>query len=318
MKATQGTTYRMLGSRLDDVTRRLEDLRNIGATGKKLNKPSDNPASIRPVLSTRKQISNVDRYLETMNASLDRMQATDSYLDHVENIMQRAKEIAINAGDGALNDDDRASLADAVRNLREELADTANGMVDDRYLFAGFNDDTIPFVENPAFDPGLYDRNNPATWPYTYQGDGNHVMQEISPGEMIQTNLTGAELFTGDADMNGSVDGDKVDLFAVLALTENAIRTGDNTALQTQLDQLDQGAEQNRRLRSQMGNRAARVDEAIMHQEQVKIDLKQILSRYEDADAIENFTEITKQETAYQAALSITGKVSKLSILDYI
>jgi flagellar hook-associated protein 3 FlgL len=34
MMATQGTTYRMLGSRLDDVTRRLEDLRNIGATGK--------------------------------------------------------------------------------------------------------------------------------------------------------------------------------------------------------------------------------------------------------------------------------------------
>jgi flagellar hook-associated protein 3 FlgL len=55
-----------------------------------------------------------------------------------------------------------------------------------------------------------------------------------------------------------------------------------------------------------------------MHQEQVKIDLQQILSRYEDADALESFTEITKQETAYQAALSITGKVSKLSILDYI
>jgi len=318
MKATQGTTYRMLGSRLDDVTRRLEELRNIGATGKKLNKPSDNPASIRPVLSTRKQISNVDRYLETMNTSLDRMQATDSYLDHVENIMQRAKEIAINAGDGSLNTDDRASLADALKNLREELADTANGMVDDKYLFAGFNNQIIPFVENPAFDPALYDRTDASTWPYTYQGDGNHIMQEISPGEMIQTNLTGAELFTGDADMDGSVDGGKVDLFAVLALTENAIRTGDNTALQTQMDQLDQAAEQNRRLRSQMGNRAARVDEAIRHQEHVRVDLKQILSRYEDADALESFTEITKQETAYQAALSITGKVSKLTILDFI
>jgi len=318
MKATQGTTYRMLGSRLDDVTRRLEELRNIGATGKKLNKPSDNPASIRPVLSTRKQISNVDRYLETMNTSLDRMQATDSYLDHVENIMQRAKEIAINAGDGSLNTDDRASLADALKNLREELADTANGMVDDKYLFAGFNNQIIPFVENPAFDPVLYDRTDASTWPYTYQGDGNHIMQEISPGEMIQTNLTGAELFTGDADMDGSVDGGKVDLFAVLALTENAIRTGDNTALQTQMDQLDQAAEQNRRLRSQMGNRAARVDEAIRHQEHVRVDLKQILSRYEDADALESFTEITKQETAYQAALSITGKVSKLTILDFI
>jgi flagellar hook-associated protein 3 FlgL len=232
--------------------------------------------------------------------------------------MQRAKELAITAGDGSLNTQDRAALADALKNLREELADTANGMVDDKYLFAGFNNQTIPFVENPAFDPTLYDRTYPATWPYTYQGDGNHIMQEISPGEMIQTNLTGAELFTGDADLDGSVDTGSVDLFAVLALTEDAVRTGNNTALQTQLDQLDQGAEQNRRLRSQMGNRAARVDEAILHQEHVRVDLKQILSRYEDADALESFTEITKQETAYQAALSITGKVSKLTILDFI
>ncbi len=318
MKATQGTTYRMLGSRLDDITRQLEDLRNIGATGKRLNKPSDDPSAIRPVLSTRKQISNVDRYLNTMHASLDSMESTDSYLEHVENIMQRAKEIAVNAGNGILNEEDRLALADELKNLREELADTANGMVNDKYIFAGFNDNTIPFVENTSFDPALYDRDDASTWPYTYQGDANHVFQEISPGETIQTNLTGTELFLGDADMDGSVDNGKVDLFAVLALTEEAVRTGNMTDLETEIGELDTAADQNRRLRSQMGNRADRVDEAIFHQEQVKIDLQQILSRYEDADAIESFTAITEQETAYEAALSITGKVSKLSILDYM
>jgi flagellar hook-associated protein 3 FlgL len=63
MKATQGTTYRMLGQRLNQLTTQLEDLRKIGATGKKLNKPSDDPSAIRPVLSTKKQLSNVDRYM---------------------------------------------------------------------------------------------------------------------------------------------------------------------------------------------------------------------------------------------------------------
>jgi flagellar hook-associated protein 3 FlgL len=53
------------------------------------------------------------------------------------------------------------------------------------------------------------------------------------------------------------------------------------------------------------------------HQTDVLIDLDSILSRYQDADAIETFAEITKQETAFQAALSITSKVSKISILDY-
>jgi len=56
----------------------------------------------------------------------------------------------------------------------------------------------------------------------------------------------------------------------------------------------------------------------MMHQTDVQIDLQMILSRYQDADAIETFAEITKQETAFQAALSITAKVSQISILDYL
>ena len=38
----------------------------------------------------------------------------------------------------------------------------------------------------------------------------------------------------------------------------------------------------------------------------------------EHADAIEVFNDILQQETAFQAALSVTGRVSELSILDYL
>ena len=54
------------------------------------------------------------------------------------------------------------------------------------------------------------------------------------------------------------------------------------------------------------------------HEPSDKIDLKAILSRYEDADAIEVFNDIVQQESAFQAALSVTGRVSQLSILDYL
>ncbi|HHB76731.1 MAG TPA: flagellar hook-associated protein 3, partial [Desulfobulbus sp.] len=84
------------------------------------------------------------------------------------------------------------------------------------------------------------------------------------------------------------------------------------------IQDIDGASDQTRRLRSQMGNRASRVETAMHHQEGVRIDLKQILSRYEDADAIEAFNDIVQQETAFQAALNVTSKVSKLSILDYM
>jgi len=343
MKATQGTTYRMLGSRLNDVSNDLERLRIIGATGKKLNKPSDDPASIRPVLNTRKQLSNVDRYLETRGKSLDTMQATDGHLGHVENIMQRAKEIMTNAVNGSLNDADRTVLADELSQLRREMLDAANATVDGKFLFAGYQEDTKPFVENPNYGLNPYDPADSTTWPYLYQGDENPTSLEITSGEEIQVNLTGNNLFLGtttwDPANPNSIESGRYDLLAELTQAEEAIRNYNSAApydpanpdppsagslqafqqtLQTSLDNLEGAAEQNRRLRSQLGNRASRVETAMDHQEGLRVDLKQILSRYEDADAIESFNAIVAQETAFQAALSVTAKVSQLSILDFI
>ena len=324
MKATQGTTYRMLGSRLNDVSLQLEELRSIGATGKKLNRASDDPAAVRPVLNTRKQISNIERNLETMGKSLDTMQATDGHLEHVENIMQRAKEIMTNGINGALNDDDLTVLADEMAQLRKELLDSANGMVDGKYLFGGYEEDTTPFVENPAYDPALYDANDSATWPYFYQGDENATSLEITTGERITVNLTGNDLFFGTTtwdpttSTNNSTETGRYDLFLELTQAEEALRANDQVGMQASMSDLEGAAEQNRRLRSQLGNRATRVETAMDYQEGVKIDLTQILSRYEDADAIEAFNAIVQQETAFQAALSVTAKVSSMSILDFI
>ena len=66
MKVTDSSTYRLMQSNLDRITNDLSSLYEQGATGLKLNKPSDDPGAIRPVLTTRTQLQQNDRYLETM------------------------------------------------------------------------------------------------------------------------------------------------------------------------------------------------------------------------------------------------------------
>jgi flagellar hook-associated protein 3 FlgL len=123
-----------------------------------------------------------------------------------------------------------------------------------------------------------------------------------------------------------SLDGasGRIDLFTVLTRTEEAIRAGNvndingpGGSIQSQLENLDIAADQNRSLRSQLGSKAKRIDTAIVHQEDAQVDLKQILSRYQDADIIEVYNAIMQKENAFAAALNITSKVSKISILDY-
>ena len=81
MKATQQTTYRMLNTRLNDVSLQLEKLRSMGASGKKLAVASDDPASVRPVLNTRKQLSNVDRHLASLGRAADTKAARHTQLE---------------------------------------------------------------------------------------------------------------------------------------------------------------------------------------------------------------------------------------------
>lgn len=333
MKVTDNSTYRLMQTNLDRITNTLQDLRNQGATGLKLNKPSDDPAAIRPVLTARTDISRTDRYIETMGASLDEMQTIDGYLGNVENILQRAKELTIGAINGSLSDADLTTIADEISEIKQQLLDTANAQLDGKYIFAGYEENTKPFVENPAYGTVPYDPADSTTWPYIYQGDANRTQLEITPGEYLESTLTGNELFFGVTNSNwvdsttsalGQPESGKTDIFSTLTRVEEAIRAGniDDPAgpgggMQAGLDNIETSADQNRRLRSRLGAKATRVETEIFHQEGVRNDLKQILSRYQDADAIETFNDIMKQETAFQAALNVTGRVSQISILDY-
>ncbi len=552
MKVTEGQTYRMMQSNLNRITNGMQNLQTQASTGLKLNTSSDDPTAISPVLSSRTQIRETERYLETMGHTNDKLDSVDGHMAQVENILQRVKEIAINSVNAALSGTDREALANEVAELRKELLDTANAQVNGKFIFAGYKENTKPFTQNPDYDPDAYDVSDVSTWPYLYHGDHNSTQLEITPGEFLEASLTGNEVFLGisnkiveangytvpyqgepattsitdpspfsgagqdivitpnsgqiaatdtpitipaadltDSDNNyaakianrfnqpgtglianiqpaakdlgplsltgfdesagdsyqleitaggvsvpislngpgtnydytleglsyalantpgatditatsgtlgngvkydissgslvltgpdngaeieiaetitggsggigtspqtiyGQVDiapsskqfvdisgpglahlgltaknldgaAGHVDLFGVLVRTEEAIRAGNNEdpngaggSIQAQIKNLETAANQERLSRSVLGARAQRVDAATMHQQDARTDLKKIISRYQDADIIQVYNDLLMQETTYRSALNVTGRVSQISILDYL
>jgi flagellar hook-associated protein 3 FlgL len=464
MKTTLATQYRSLNNEMGRLTSTLEDLRNQAATGKKLIRPSDDPAAIRPVLSARSQIRATDRFISSLSTAGDRLANQDAYLDQAENLMVRAKEVAINAINGSMSDNDLKTLADEVGYIKTEMLSIANAQVGGQYIFGGYQEDTQPFVENGDI--------------VSYRGDSNIKRLEASSGEYVQTNMPGNELFLGqtDLDEDGVMETTGQDVFSMLTDLERAIRgesgqvyngnealpiqnvdsinfgyvdadngdytlqvtdssenvimdytdpadpvplqlvnsedsplnlqpvmtedgspmsiadyavynpafdasgitdpgapdkpmyidaSGDipeynaagepvlkfkdsggndatvsllisedtpiqlrevpdleKTALtpdgESMLEKLEDGANQIRSKRGLMGNNASRLESSKMHLEGVRVDLEQILSRYEDVDILDVITEITQTETAFEGALKVTGQVSKLSIFDYM
>jgi len=197
MKVTDASTYRIMQTNLNRNAQKLQDLYQQGSTGLKLNTASDNPGAIQPVLSSRNQITLAERFLTTLGVSSDNMASIDTNLATIENVFQRASEIAVNAVNSTLSEKDLATLADEVDELKKQMFDIANAQIDGKYIFAGYSVTEQPFVENPNYDPALYDEGDSSTWPVIYNGDSNRTTLEIGEGEYLDVNLTGNELFLG-------------------------------------------------------------------------------------------------------------------------
>lgn len=295
MRATLTTTYRSLLANLSQSTNRLEELRIQAATGKRMNKPSDDPSAIRPVLDSRGQIRSSERFLRTLGTSADRLGILDTHLDRVDNLMVRTKETLVYAGNGSLSQQDLATLGDQVRLMKDELLAVANANVDGKYLFSGYKENMRPY---PTGTPG------------EFEGDTQLIELEIGPGEKVPVSLSGDAVF-GDP-------GTGKDIWQLFDNMIAALAAGDSGAALAEMDDLDQAADHMRAQRSQMGNIAQRVDNAQLNMADMRIDMMAMLSRYEDADLVETITNMTMQETAFKAALDITSRVSRLSILDYM
>ena len=318
MKATMGMNYRALSSELQHISNRLYDLRQQAATGKKFTKPSDNPGAIRPLLHYKIRNEMADRYINHMSIAQGDMKLLDSELDYVEDIMVRAKELGVAALNETNNDEDRKTYAAHIGSLFDELLQASNRQTNGQYIFAGYQDKTIPFTENSTYDPDVYDPDDSFTWPVIYHGDSNAKSIEIAYGKRIQVGLPGNELFLGRTDNYQGSNTDGINFFAVLKNFQKAILENDRTKMTEGLENLEKCAEQARRLRGQMGNNAGRIEKATEQLNEASIEFKQIISSHEDADILDVYSRLAQQETAFEAALNITARVSKLSILDFM
>ncbi len=306
MRATQATTYRNLGFFLERTSSKMSDLQTQIATGKRVTRPSDDPTSISPLLAANTQIKSSMRYSKTINSALDRIDNMEGHLDTINNVMTRIREIAISAGNGGYTSSDLTTFANEVSQLRQQLIDSANAQVDGKYLFAGFSHKTQPFSWDAT------------TRTVAYAGDQGSVKFEVSPGESVEVNITGSSLMQGDLDNDGITDPGQLDIFTLITKVEDELLANNPTGVTAEINNIVTANDQILTLRSLKGNTALRLENGLISMERTEIDMRAMKSRFEDVDLLSTITSLQQQESAFEAAMSITGQISKLSILDYI
>lgn len=167
-----------------NVTRTQEQI----STGNRILTPADDPVASVRLLQLEQQQNVLAQYGENLTAAKNAQAQEESTLNSANTILQRVRELAGQAGNGALSSADRASIAAELKEREDELLGLMNTRnARGEYLFAGFQGKTQPFVRNPDGT-------------YSYQGDEGQRTLQIASSLNVPISDDGKKTFVNIID----------------------------------------------------------------------------------------------------------------------
>ncbi|PWU69306.1 flagellar hook-associated protein FlgL [Gracilibacillus dipsosauri] len=305
MRVTQSmltnNMLRNLSNSYNSLGKYMEQL----STGKKINRPSDDPVIAMKGMNYRTQVNQLEQYERNIGEVHNWMDNTDSALEKVQKGLERLRELAVQGANGTYEEGQRGNMASEVRQLKEHILEIANTKVNNKYIFSGTattgNGGDKPYVldgeDTSAANPDFFQ----------FYGNQDAVNIEVSTGSKIQVNTKGNEVFTED-------------LFK--DLTDFANTLDDDNASDEEIAQfiekIDGHIDNNVNARADLGARQNRIDlieNRVLEQQVTATDM---MSKNENADLEEVILNLTSQEAVHRAALSAGARVIQPTLLDFL
>lgn len=291
----------------------LSELQRQLTSGKRVLRPSDDPVAAAQAERSRAALTRNEGQQRALDASKNAMQLGETALGDAGDLLQHARELVIQSGNGGNSDADRKSLADAIRGVRNDLLAVANR--DDgtgRYLFGGQGTGGPPMVDTPptAITPGGV----------VFRGTSGQL--QAASGESTQLSLDGRAAFLQAPDPANP--GGTISIFDVLdkAVTELSTpgRTADLTSKSVgdALAGIDASQANLSSWRASAGEALNRIDGIGNRLSQGKLDAETQRSQAEDLDMMTAISDFQNRQSGYDAALKTYSLVQRMSLFDYI
>ncbi|WP_282876863.1 flagellar hook-associated protein 3 [Pseudomonas peli] len=180
-----------LGRNYSNVIRTQEQI----SSGNRILTPADDPVASVRLLQLEQQQAILGQYKENLTAAKNSLTQEETTITSVVNVLQRIRELAVQAGGGALSGNDRRSIAKELSEREGELLNLMNSRnARGEYLFSGFLGKTEPFLRNPDGT-------------YSYQGDEGQRSLQVAGSSNVAINDNGKRLFEDVANANRIING---------------------------------------------------------------------------------------------------------------
>lgn len=300
---------------INDITRqraKLAAVQERASSGLDINRPSDDPTRASAALLLRAGIQATEQFERNVTQARNRVGVVESALADSNDALMRARELAIQGATGTLDASSRVMLAQEVEGIFERLIANGNSRSSESHIFGGFASTTMPFVASGPFVTGS---PSPTV---AFLGDSNEIQTAIDERLTAPTTLDGRRVFMGDGDGDGLTDAGRENLFEVIGTLRDALMADDPVAVAATLPALDRGIEQISLERTRVGVTDGKLAGAEARLAERKVQLSLNLSKTQDADAAEVFSDLVNLETALRASLDSSSRMLQPSLLDFL
>ena len=270
------------------------------SSGKRINTLSDDPVALVQTLSLRSSLSNMDQLERNISTAKNWLDGGETALDSVKGLITDAKTLAIQMANGTMGDSERKDAAAQVEGMLEQVVSLANTTVNGQYIFAGTKTDTKPF--EIQVDAG----GNPTGVSYS----GNADPFAVNVGKDINEQVG----HDGEAIFGDSSSG----IFKTLIDLKGYLETNNVNGIEQSMGNLDSDLNQIINTVSGIGAKGAGLDIKEKIMSDLKFSYTERKSSLEDADMIQAISDLNSKQTAYQAALASSAKVTQMSLLNYL
>lgn len=273
-------------------------------TGKKINRPSDDPVIAMKGMRYRTEVGNVEQFQRNITEMHTWMETSDDTLDETTQILNRLRDLTVQAANGTYEQNQREAIAKEVDQLQLQLVEAANTKVNNKYIFNGTQTTGVNVAGELLKPVTLDDDGNPVV--NLAPGDYQAVELEVTSGTRLQanvnpTNVYSQELFDDIKALSDALKSDvpDSDFDRFITIVDKHI---DNTVSE----------------RADLGARMNRVELIESRLEGQRISARDMMSKNEDADIAEVIMNLTSQEAIHRAALSAGSRVIQPTLLDFL
>jgi len=285
MRVTEQMRYDSVAQNLAQLSSRQAKAAHEAQTGVRVNLPSDDPIAAAQLARLAASQSQVAARRNTISSVRGDAELAESSLQQASDLMASAKELAMQGGNGSLGANERATLAQQVKDLRDQLVGIANTRGTSGYLFAGSATETQPFSATGAFNGN----------------DDAHIV-DIGNSTPSAVNASGAKAFT--------IAGGR-DVFGDLDALYNALNSNDTTAIGASLDGIDRSRSQITNAQAAIGLTINKLDASDSVQSSIDLRNTKSMSDLGSVDPAQAYSTLVQLNNALQQSVTV-GK----SILD--